>query len=165
MDFDTEKLSRHQKNRGALAVNVLAWALFVSACAPSSESSPEAAGNGADSQPKRETAAEPGARDAAKLMQLQEQLAFARHDLAQRLKAPLDSVEISSARPVTWRSGALGCPRPDRAYTQALVPGVQILLRVGDELFAYHAAVGKQPFSCPLDRAELPVYSKDSDQI
>jgi hypothetical protein len=99
------------------------------------------------------------------LMNFRQQVAWAVNDLAQSLDIPPESVNIDNARPVTWRSSALGCPQPDRAYMDALVPGVRILLRANEKVYAYHAAVGKQPFDCPLERAEVPVYDENSDQL
>jgi len=98
-------------------------------------------------------------------MHLAEQAAFARRDFARQRDASPDSVSILNARPVQWRSGALGCPEEGMSYTDALVPGAQILLKYEGEIAAYHAAVGAEPFRCPLSRAETPVYDKDSDQL
>ena len=89
-------------------------------------------------------------------MSLSNQLDFSRQDLASRLDIEPDDVEVSISRPVTWRSGALGCPRPGVAYTDALVPGILIELRVGKVTYRSHARHGGQPFYCPGDRAESP---------
>jgi hypothetical protein len=98
-------------------------------------------------------------------MHLLEQAEFARQDFAKRRGTSPESVSVMSVRPVTWRSGALGCPEPGLSYTEALVPGVHILVRGNDEIAAYHAGVGGEPFLCPKGRAELPLYGADSDQI
>ena len=92
-----------------------------------------------------------------------EQIAFSKQDLAARLDVELDAVNLSGARPVTWRSGALGCPEPGMNYTQALVPGVLIFLRVGNEVHGYHAKHGGKPFYCPRERAEQPVFGQGAD--
>jgi hypothetical protein len=42
-------------------------------------------------------------------------------------------------------------------YTQALVPGSLIILKVGEKQFEYHARNGGPPFYCPADRVESPV--------
>jgi hypothetical protein len=89
-------------------------------------------------------------------MSLSSQLDFSRRDLSSRLDIDPDDVEVSISRPVTWRSGALGCPRPGVAYTDALVSGILIELRVGKATYRYHARRGGQPFYCPDDRAESP---------
>jgi hypothetical protein len=98
-------------------------------------------------------------------MTLNEQIAWSVNDLAQRLGVPSDSIVVVNARMVTWRSGAVGCPEPGMSYADVLVPGASILLKQGEVLSSYHAAIGGTPFRCPLDRAELPVYGEGSDQI
>jgi hypothetical protein len=57
---------------------------------------------------------------AMKKMNKTKQILFAREDIAQRLGLELDKVSLSGATPVMRRSGALGCPKPDMQYTQAL---------------------------------------------
>lgn len=69
-----------------------------------------------------------------------EVLAGAVADLAERESVPTGEVVLVSDTAVQWRSGALGCPEPGNTYTQAITPGRQILLEVGGETFAYHAA-------------------------
>ena len=85
---------------------------------------------------------------------LQEQIAHAQADLATRLDLDPSAVSIVSSGPVTWRSGALGCPKPGMMYTQALVPGFQVILQAGKTTYHYHAKAGGQPFYCPQDRVE-----------
>lgn len=67
-------------------------------------------------------------------------------DLAEREGVDVAEVTVAGWAKVTWRDGSLGCPQPGTMYTQALVPGEQLVLSVDDRLFSYHAAVGK-PFS------------------
>jgi hypothetical protein len=61
-------------------------------------------------------------------------------DAAQRTGASRSRIEIISTEKVTWNDGALGCPQPDRMYTQALVPGYRIRVRIVDQTLDYHAA-------------------------
>lgn len=96
-------------------------------------------------------------------MNLNGQIAFSIKDLAQRLDVPPDTIKVSGARQVTWRSGALGCPEPGMNYTQALVPGSVIYLQVDNAIHAYHGKIGSEPFYCPRERAEQPVLGDDSD--
>jgi hypothetical protein len=96
-------------------------------------------------------------------MNIKGQVEYSMRDLAKRLDAPLDTVVLSGARQVTWRSGALGCPEPGMNYTQALVPGSVIYLRVYDRLHAYHAKLGGEPFYCPRERVEQPVLDEGLD--
>lgn len=97
-------------------------------------------------------------------MNLKGQTEFSKKDLAQRLDVPAESVVVSGARQVTWRSGALGCPEPGMNYTQALVPGSVIYLQVDNMTHAYHAKIGGEPFYCPRERVESPAPEGDGDQ-
>ena len=88
----------------------------------------------------------------------QQQIAYAQADFADRLgldPAGVSVISISSG-PVTWRSSALGCPKPGMNYTQALVPGFRIIVQSGNTTYHYHAKSGGQPFYCPQDRIESP---------
>ena len=92
-----------------------------------------------------------------------EQIEISKKDLAQRLDVPADSVVLSGARRVTWRSGALGCPEPGMSYTEALVPGTVIYLQVDNMIHAYHAKFGSKPFYCPRERVEQPLLGEVED--
>lgn len=98
----------------------------------------------------------------AQKLNKQKQIIVARKDLAKRLDLDLEEVQLSGMTPVTWRSGALGCPQANKQYTQALVPGVLIMLRVGNTPYRYHAIPGGEPFYCPDSMAEPP-YMNSSD--
>lgn len=67
------------------------------------------------------------------------------------------TLEVVSAERVVWRDGSLGCPRPDRAYTQALVPGYRVVVRTRGGLLDYHAGLRGEPSLCPSDRAVDPL--------
>jgi len=90
-------------------------------------------------------------------MNLSGQIEYSKKDLAQRLDVPPESVAVSGARQVTWRSGAMGCPEPGMSYTEALVPGSVIYLQVDNMTHAYHAKFASKPFYCPRERVEQPV--------
>jgi hypothetical protein len=59
---------------------------------------------------------------------------------------------------VTWRDGALGCPQPDRMYTQALVAGWYALVSDDSRRARYHASRDGHWVLCPDDRAQPPVF-------
>jgi hypothetical protein len=61
-------------------------------------------------------------------------------DAQQRTGVARSQLEIISTEKVTWNDGALGCPQPDRMYTQAVVPGYRIRVRAIDQTLDYHAA-------------------------
>lgn len=89
-------------------------------------------------------------------MNLNQQLSFSKQDLAGRLGVDIDAIKIKVARQITWRSGALGCPKPGMNYTQALVPGILILLDADGETYGYHAQKNQKPFYCPSRQAVIP---------
>ena len=96
-------------------------------------------------------------------LSLNDQIALSKQDLAQRQSKDGSSITLVAARKVTWRSGALGCAGPGANYTQALVPGVLIVLQAGDEYFSYHAGNDGIPFYCPRERAEAPASIEAED--
>lgn len=75
----------------------------------------------------------------------------ARGQLETRLGAQAnasDSITTEAFARVVWPNGAIGCPKPGRSYTMALVPGYQVVLRVDDRLFHYHGREGQAPIFC-----------------
>lgn len=93
---------------------------------------------------------------------LNEAIRHARADLAERTGADPAQIEVLEARPVTWPDGSLGCPEPGMMYTQALVEGMLIRLKVHGETHEYHGAAGREPFLCPRERAKPPTSTKPS---
>ncbi|MBT8131238.1 MAG: hypothetical protein KJO35_03135 [Gammaproteobacteria bacterium] len=130
----------------------------VSGCKHAAEAQPPAA-----SLPGKEQVNEAKQNMVALPMNLNRQVIHARNDLAQRLGVAVESVVLSGARQVTWRSGALGCPEPGMNYTDALVPGSVIYLKVDNVIHAYHAKFAGQPFYCPRERVESPAPDSGDD--
>lgn len=81
--------------------------------------------------------------------QADERVAAAIADLAARLGVDPSQVTVTSHEPVTWSDGSLGCPAPGMLYTQALVPGVRLVLDVAGDAYEFHAAVGGPFRWCP----------------
>ncbi|MFC1696173.1 hypothetical protein ACFL1C_08650 [Pseudomonadota bacterium] len=81
--------------------------------------------------------------------------AAAIRDLAGRLNVGETGITLVREVNVTWRDGSLGCPQKDRMYTQALVEGVLIILRVDGQDYEYHSGSGRPPFLC--ESPEKPV--------
>ena len=81
----------------------------------------------------------------------------AREDLSQRLGRSIDQIDILEARPVYWRSAALGCPDPDKSYAQALTRGWFIRLGVDGTEYRYHASESGEPFTCKPGWVEPPL--------
>lgn len=67
-------------------------------------------------------------------------------DHAERLDVAVEDVTVEGWAEVTWSDGSIGCPEPGMMYTQALVPGYQLVLGVDGRLASYHAARDK-PFA------------------
>jgi hypothetical protein len=61
---------------------------------------------------------------------------------------PTDSVTLVSARSVVWNDGSLGCPKPGQTYTQSLVPGMQVVVKVGAMEYDYHFGNSDDPRLC-----------------
>ncbi|MDA3933078.1 MAG: hypothetical protein PF630_01915 [Gammaproteobacteria bacterium] len=81
----------------------------------------------------------------------------AREDLAQQLQLSDGNIVTVQAADVTWPDGAMGCPQPGMLYTQAQVPGYQLVFRVAGQQYYYHGQQGQPPFYCPADRAGKPL--------
>lgn len=69
-------------------------------------------------------------------------------DLATRLDVEVSSIEVVSDEAVTWSDGSLGCAKPGMVYTQALVEGARIVLRLEEKDYEYHSSGDSQPFWC-----------------
>ena len=89
---------------------------------------------------------------------LTEQVATAVADVTARTGVTADAVTVTRASIVNWSDGSVGCPEEGRAYTQAIVPGILILLEADGETHHYHGRAGGNVFYCPNDRARAPAF-------
>ena len=80
----------------------------------------------------------------------------ARKDAAKRSGLAPAKLEVVSAESVTWPDGSLGCPRKGMLYTQSLVPGYRVKLRVGKEVWDYHASERGNVQRCAPGQAQEP---------
>ncbi len=83
--------------------------------------------------------------------QLQAMVDSAREDLRKRqgdVNLAAEDIAVLRAERVTWRSKAMGCTQPDRAYLMVLTPGVLIVLSVGGVNYEYHGGPDGTPFLC-----------------
>jgi hypothetical protein len=92
----------------------------------------------------------------SEVLTIDQQVQNAVADLTLQAGVQADRVMIKEVAVVQWPSGAMGCPQPGMNYTQALVPGVRVVLALYGEINLYHGAVGKALFFCPKDRAQTP---------
>ena len=81
----------------------------------------------------------------------------ARADAARRSGLPPAQIQVVKAESVTWSDGSLGCPWLGMLYTQALVPGYRLQLRVGSEIWNYHGSERGALALCPAGQALEPV--------
>ena len=77
-------------------------------------------------------------------------------DAAQRSGVPQHRLRVVRAAVVTWPDGSLGCPQPGFGYTQALVPGWQVIIAVPSSAVPlhYHGSDRGRWVHCPAGRAQ-----------
>jgi hypothetical protein len=76
-------------------------------------------------------------------------------DLAARQGVDPSMINTVSLEEVTWRDGSIGCPQPDMNYTQALVPGIRLVLELEGRRYEYHAGGERTIFLC--ENPQYPV--------
>lgn len=90
-------------------------------------------------------------------------------DLAQRLAVPQEAITVVRAEAVVWPDAGLGCPQPGMAYAQVLVEGLQVVLEVDGQAYAYHGRSPDQMFLCgptgPVPPGQLPAASDTRGSI
>ena len=69
-------------------------------------------------------------------------------DLAASLGVDADEVEVVAVEEVSWNNGSRGCAEPGMMYTQAIVEGARITLRVGATDYEYHSGGSRPPARC-----------------
>ena len=69
-------------------------------------------------------------------------------DLARTLGVDDAEVEVVAVEEVTWSDGSRGCAEPGMMYTQALIDGSRITLRVDGTTYEYHAGGSGPPALC-----------------
>ena len=61
-------------------------------------------------------------------------------DAATRAGVGPEAVTVTAATAQTWPNGALGCPQPGTAYTQAIVRGWQVIVEAGGTRYDYRSS-------------------------
>jgi len=69
-------------------------------------------------------------------------------DLEKRLAVERQAIQVLRAEEVVWNDGSLGCPVPGQFYTQALVNGYWVVLRVDSRDYDYRASGKGYFFLC-----------------
>jgi hypothetical protein len=80
---------------------------------------------------------EPMPHDRELLLPPERLLAPVLADAGQRSGMTTDELVVTGSWRRTWSDGSLGCPRPGEFYTQALVPGWQVVVRAGERELDY----------------------------
>ena len=79
---------------------------------------------------------------------LQDLVAQAKQDLADRLSMDVDQIDLIEVESVVWPDASLGCPQPGMQYKQVPQDGALILLAVEEKFYEYHSGGGRDPFLC-----------------
>jgi hypothetical protein len=91
-------------------------------------------------------------------------------ELSQQLGVERSALEVIKGEAVVWNDGSLGCPQPGMFYTQALVNGYWVILRIGEEQYDYRASETGHFFRCessglpPIHLPGNPSSESPSDQ-
>lgn len=81
-------------------------------------------------------------------MPVHDLMQVAKEDLAKQLGVALSEVSITEVQTVTWPNSALGCPVPEKDYTESETRGYRITLDHNGQTFHYHAD-HQRAFACP----------------
>jgi hypothetical protein len=79
---------------------------------------------------------------------LQSLIEKAREDLAKRISAPANEINVSQAFAVDWPDSGLGCTQAGLASAQVITPGYLILLEYGNNRYEYHGNKGTYVIYC-----------------
>jgi hypothetical protein len=93
---------------------------------------------------------------------LQETIEIAVRDLATRLTAKPETIEVTEARYVTWPDSSVGCPRSGLEYMQVLTPGILVVLQHGGSSYHYHGARDGLPFYCAQPRQPVDGHADEA---
>jgi hypothetical protein len=77
-------------------------------------------------------------------------------DLEKRTGAGRQTIQVIRSEVVIWNDGSLGCPKPGELYTQALVNGYHVVLKLGDQDYDYRATQTGYFFLCERGNQILP---------
>ncbi|NJD51997.1 MAG: hypothetical protein FIB07_03935 [Candidatus Methanoperedens sp.] len=64
---------------------------------------------------------------------------LAKKDLSERLKIPVENIQLVKQEAVEWPDTSLGYPEKGMMYAQVITPGFKIILKAGDKSYEYHS--------------------------
>lgn len=64
---------------------------------------------------------------------------LAKKDLSERLKIPVEEIQLVKQEAVEWPDTSLGYPEKGMVYAQVITPGFKIILKAGDKSYEYHS--------------------------
>ena len=73
-------------------------------------------------------------------------------DASERTGTPVEEITAVSGTAVEWSDGSLDCPEPGTGYTQAIVPGFQVILDAGGTELDYRLGDGDTFVLCENGR-------------
>lgn len=83
-------------------------------------------------------------------------------DTEMRTGTPIENITVQQVEFVNWNDSSLGCPRPNRAYSQVITPGYRVELQAQDTSYIYHTNTDKTIILCFQDGFPvIPVDPKD----
>lgn len=129
---------------GRPVVTLACCAFLLAACAENGAGEP---GSGSGVTPPTPADSSAGAT-ASQEPEVQAVVDAAVADLERRTGAGGEPIQVLLARRETFPDGALGCPKPGRSYTQALVDGYRVVLARGDHAWLYTAGPDGSPRMC-----------------
>ncbi len=82
-------------------------------------------------------------------------------DLVKQVNVQPNAVQFVSYSREEFSDSSMGCPQPDRSYTQVITPGYRLQLEVGGQLYDYRSNLaGTRVFLCKNPTGGLPVPPK-----
>lgn len=81
---------------------------------------------------------------------MQDLIAKAMEDLAQRLLISDSQIMLVEAQEVVWPDSSLGCPQPGMAYLQVPEDGARIIFEVDGSKYSYHTGGSLGLFLCEM---------------
>ena len=67
-----------------------------------------------------------------------------------------EELTVLSVEEVTWSNSAVGCPQPDRAYLDRIVPGIRVIVEGRGQTFYVHGGETGSLFVCETPEEPVP---------